>query len=82
MSKSFTMFKHENDLPSPNLFLLPYENQPLRPKQEGIGLNYLNAPDTFFVMADSLRNQILQIPKRASKKGQVSEKEWYFFLSM
>jgi hypothetical protein len=76
MSKSFSMFKHESDLPSPNLFLLPYENQPLRLKQEGVGLNYLNAPDTFFAMADSLRNQIFQLPKRAGKKGQVSEKEW------
>ncbi|CAG8560003.1 9234_t:CDS:2 [Diversispora eburnea] len=77
MSKSFSMFKHESDLPSPNLFLLPYENQPLRLKQESVGLNYLNAPDTFFVMAESLRNQIFQLPKRAGKKGQVSEKEWF-----
>ncbi|RIB16618.1 hypothetical protein C2G38_1969977, partial [Gigaspora rosea] len=61
----------------PNVFLLPYENQPLRPKGEYIGFTYLNAPDTFNVLAESMRNQIFQLPKKAGKKGQVSEKEWF-----
>ncbi|CAG8648259.1 83_t:CDS:2, partial [Racocetra fulgida] len=46
------------------------KNQPLRPKGEYIGFTYLNAPDTFIVLAESLRNQLFQLPKKAGKKGQ------------
>ncbi|CAG8511984.1 5566_t:CDS:2 [Dentiscutata heterogama] len=77
MTKSLIMYKCPNDKRLPNVFLLPYENQPLRPKGEYIGFTYLNAPDTFIVLAESLRNQIFQLPKKAGKKGQVSEKEWF-----
>ncbi|CAG8500446.1 3387_t:CDS:2 [Racocetra persica] len=77
MTKSLTMYKYPDNERLPNVFLLPYENQPLRPKGEYIGFTYLNAPDTFIVLAESLRNQIFQLPKKAGKKGQVSEKEWF-----
>ncbi|CAG8731827.1 8706_t:CDS:2, partial [Cetraspora pellucida] len=77
MTKSLTMYKYPDNRRLPNVFLLPYENQPLRPKGEYIGFTYLNAPDTFIVLTESLRNQIFQLPKKAGKKGQVSEKEWF-----
>ncbi|CAG8464357.1 4161_t:CDS:2 [Scutellospora calospora] len=78
MSESVVTFRHpDNNQRLPNLFLLPYENNPLRPKGEYSGFTYVNAPDTFTVLVESLRNRIFQLPKKAGKKGQVSEKEWY-----
>ena len=71
-----TTYKRSDDHPTPNLFLLPFENQPLNLKGKGIGSNHLSAPDTFLFLAESMRNQIFKLPKKSGKKGQVSEKEW------
>jgi len=75
LAKTLTMYKRSDDHPMPNLFLLPFESQPLHPK--GIGSRYPNAPDTFLVFAESMRNQIFELPKKSGKKGQISEKEWF-----
>ncbi|RIA90230.1 hypothetical protein C1645_693720, partial [Glomus cerebriforme] len=77
LAKTLTMYKRSYDHPMPNLFLLPFESQPLHPKGKGIGSNYPNAPDTFLVFAESMRNQIFELPKKSGKKGQISEKEWF-----
>jgi hypothetical protein len=76
MAKTFTMYKRSDEYLMPNLFLLPFENQPLHPKGKGIGSKYPNAADTFLVFAESMRNQIFELPKKSGKKGQISEKEW------
>ena len=76
MAKTLTMYKRSDNHPMPNLFLLPFESQPLHLKGKGIGSSYPNAPDTFLVFAESMRNQIFELPKKSGKKGQISEKEW------
>ncbi|KAG9293999.1 hypothetical protein G9A89_019337 [Geosiphon pyriformis] len=45
-------------------------------KYESYSLKYLDGPDNFATLANSLRNQIFEVPKKIGKKGQVSEKEW------
>ncbi|CAI2164524.1 12971_t:CDS:2 [Funneliformis geosporum] len=77
LAKTLTTYKRSDDHPMPNLFLLPFENQPINIKGKGIASNHLNVPDTFLVLAESMRNQIFELPKKSGKKGQVSEKEWF-----
>lgn len=69
------MYKRSDEYLMPNLFLLPFESQPLHPKGKGTGSKYPNA-DPFLVFAESMRNQIFELPKKSGKKGQISEKEW------
>ncbi|CAB4379049.1 unnamed protein product [Rhizophagus irregularis] len=76
LAKTFTMYKRSDEYLMPNLFLLPFESQPLHPKGKGTSSKYPNA-DTFLVFAESMRNQIFELPKKSGKKGQISEKEWF-----
>ncbi|CAG8438814.1 16937_t:CDS:2 [Funneliformis mosseae] len=77
LAKTLTTYKRSDDHPMPNLFLLPFENQPINVKGKGMASNHLNVPDTFLVLAESMRDQIFELPKKIGKKGQVSEKEWF-----
>ncbi|GBB95985.1 hypothetical protein RclHR1_02660006 [Rhizophagus clarus] len=77
LAKTFTMYKRSDEYLMPNLFFLPFESQPLHSKGKGIGSKYPNATDTFLVFAESMRNQIFELPKKSGKKGQISEKEWF-----
>lgn len=64
MDHVLPLFQYENGAGS-NLFFLPDKD------------GDENNVESFDVLVSALRDQVLATPRRAGKKSQVSEKDWY-----
>ena len=66
---------------SQNLFFLPYSpNNPIPEKQQHDIWNVYDKSasgiESFDILMQALREQVIGAPRRPGKKGQISEKEW------
>ncbi|CAO3590408.1 unnamed protein product [Absidia cylindrospora] len=67
--------QNNNDRDNLNLYFLPYNSQLV--SSSTIPTGQVDWTESFELLVTNLRDHIMAAPRRAGKKGQISEREWY-----